>query len=203
MSGRYALVSSVLTIAAFIVFVMSHRVMHWSVTELPLWLVLMVSLVVGIVWSFVTDLPPQADQGIASHYAVKLIQNDINSFNDVYIQQYPFQSSYILYLALLYLIFRVENWFAVRIINSFFAVFYVMMIPGIAKVLFGDGPTVAYSGYLALFFLPLSLFSNFIYGNIPSTAFCLLCCWSQLVCIEMKKLRIKIIRGAVLLLVYF
>lgn len=195
LSERYALVSSVLTIVAFIVFVMSHRVLHWSVTELPLWLVFMVSLVVGIVWSFVADLPPQADQGIASHYAVKLIQNDINSFNDVYIQQYPFQSGYILYLALLYSIFGVENWFAVRIINSFFAAFCVMMIPAIAKVLFRDRPTVAYSGYLALFFLPLSLFSNFIYGNIPSAAFCLLCCWLQLVCMEMKELRTKIILG--------
>ena len=136
LSERYALVSSVLTIVAFIVFVMSHRVLHWSVTELPLWLVFMVSLVVGIVWSFVADLPPQADQGIASHYAVKLIQNDINLFNDVYIQQYPFQSGYILYLALLYSIFGVENWFVVRIINSFFAAFCVMMIPAIAKVLF-------------------------------------------------------------------
>ena len=99
---------------------------------------------------------------------------------ETYFGSYPYQIGYLAYYYIMALIFRIDNYFAYRLINIVMIVVIVNVLPKIALHFTHSKKIASLTCILATLFLPLSFFSSFMYGNIPSFALCLAACYQAL-----------------------
>lgn len=135
------------------------------------------TLLICFIWTSIISWSPTQDQRILIDIASDLNADFNNGHLDTYgidlkeyVQMYPFQTGYILFYKVFGWIWGYQNWTAIRLFNSIMVAGCVLAIFSITKEVFSR-QAACVSLVITGMFLPLFLFSNFAYGNIPS-----LCC---------------------------
>ena len=143
------------------------------------------ALFIGLTWLSIATTSPVADQGTSITLSIWLQNNDLGNLhaND-YLQQYPFQSGYILFCTLMGQLFGMNNMLPIRLFNLLMIIVSLKTLCKITERMFKNDAVTKTTIVLSTAFLPLILFATFIYGNIPSLAFCLLACLLQMAAIQ-------------------
>lgn len=145
------------------------------------------AFITGALWSVVANLHPVSDQQAVTWYGQQLAQHHSERFSDLYIQQYPHQLGYVLFYAGFGSLFGFSNWTAIRLFNAALAAVALGTLCKLTEAMFESQRVVLICGALCMAFLPFIFFSNFVYGNIPSVACCLLACLMQQKALKSKR----------------
>lgn len=130
------------------------------------------SLIIGGLWSlYICTITPNDDQLIVSTAASTIAENktfsgDIGSRTQLYMEQYPYQSGFTLYLILLSKIFGSYPFMQARIINVIMMSVVVLLMGRITWELFNSRKAEAASLMLSSLFMPISMASYKVYGNV-------------------------------------
>lgn len=138
-----------------------------------------VTFAVGLGWTLVVNYDPVSDSLMCISIATDLAQGNPIGEAD-YLQMYPYQSGLVILESVLGHIFGFRNWFAFRLINVLLASGGAACLVLCAHEMFGSARVTAMCSLLTCAFFPLAVSSNFMYGNIPSTALCLGACLFQM-----------------------
>ncbi|OZG63648.1 hypothetical protein BHAP_1754 [Bifidobacterium hapali] len=137
-------------------------------------------IIISAFWISIANTSPVADQ-VAVFSLGKLIQNnDITSLQHMeYLQQYPYQSGYVFFCALIGKLFGINNTLPIKLFNIAMIVVSARMLSKLTEIMFKNELITKITILITTSFFPLIFFLNFIYGNIPSIAFCLVACYMQ------------------------
>ena len=81
-------------------------------------------------------------------------------------------------------LFGMNNMLPIRLFNLLMIIVSLKTLCKITERMFKNDAVTKTTIVLSTAFLPLILFATFIYGNIPSLAFCLLACLLQMAAIQ-------------------
>ncbi len=142
-------------------------------------------LVICLFWCIIVNKNQAGDGLVIYNIAVDMLTNGaldpaISEANPFYFSRYPFQISYFFYIYTAVKLFGAENFIAYRVLNIISVIIIVNVLSKVAERASNKSVVGSYVCILATLFLPLSLFSSFLYGNIPSLAFSLLACYMAL-----------------------
>lgn len=157
-----------------------------------------VSLFLSLGFLVILQSKPYMDCSALVEIASAFNKGDFSALNsptgDTYLYIYPFQIGYIVYLQIIFRIFGDGNYFAVQVINAFFAAWMVWSIFKIAGELSAAKTETAakkepadgtaffaaedeknqfqfITAVLLVFCLPLFIDVTFVYGDVPGWAF--------------------------------
>lgn len=139
-----------------------------------------ITLIIGLIWISVATTSPVADQSASVALSNWLQINDLHNLqtND-YLQQYPFQSGYVLFCTAMGQLFGINNMLPIRFFNLLMIIISLKSLCKITEKMFNNDNVTKATILLSTLFFPFTLFTTFVYGNIPSVAFCLLACLLQ------------------------
>lgn len=125
-------------------------------------------LLLTICFVLVMALWPTYDQFYMSSIASQMMDGDYNEFLPYgYIDLFPFQYGFVKYVYYVFSVFGRYNYFAIQILNAFYL---FVLIQYFVKIMYEYGSlemTASYRvGLLMMFFLPLALYTTYIYGTI-------------------------------------
>ncbi|WP_214376843.1 glycosyltransferase family 39 protein [Bifidobacterium colobi] len=183
-----AIVSSICSILLLLLWIHYQK---WTIPEIKTHSVIRVvaaySMIVGTLWSAIVNLPPVSDQLFVAWYGEQLAKHNYQPFLATYMQQFPHQNGYVLFYAGFGSLFGFSNWTAVRLFNAAMVAIALGSLLKLTEMMFASQRIVVICAVLCMAFLPFIFFSNFVYGNIPSVAFCLLACLMQQYASQTKK----------------
>lgn len=144
-----------------------------------------ITIAISLLWCTFANYGPVYDsvymlQGVNQVISGTRLSGELQSAVDDYFSLYPFQIGYMTYCYIVALLFRVNNYFAYRVLNIVMAVVIVNILPKIVELLTHNKKASSLTCILITAFLPLSFFSTFLYGNIISLAFCLVASYQAL-----------------------
>lgn len=142
------------------------------------------SLLLSLGFLFTLQSKPYMDCSALVELATAFNKGDFSALNsparNTYLYIYPFQIGYIAYLQILFRIFGEGNYFAVQVINAFFAAWMVWSLIKIAGELFASQERTGakktetekdqiqfMTAILLIFCLPLFINITFVYGDVP------------------------------------
>lgn len=144
---------------------------------------------IGAFWLTIATTGAVADQGISLAFANWFLEGNVKSiYENGYLQQYPFQSGYILFCAFIGNLFGKYNLLPLRFFNLLMVFLSIRTLCKLIEILFRRENLTKIAILLSSAFLPFILFETFIYGNMPSIAFCLIACYLQQKVISLNKL---------------
>ncbi|WP_140490628.1 hypothetical protein [Bifidobacterium sp. UTBIF-68] len=151
------------------------------------------TLAVCFTWTSIINWSPTQDQRILIDIASNLNTDFNNGYLDTYginlneyIQMYPFQTGYILFYKAFGWLWGYQNWTAIRLFNSIMVTGCVLAIFSLTNKIYSR-QAAHLSIVITGLFLPLFLFSNFAYGNIPSLCCALFALLEQIKATESKR----------------
>lgn len=136
---------------------------------------------IALVWSIIYSVfAPVADQWTVVESARLLSIGDFASLNaSGVLKWYPFQSGYTLWAELIGSLFGFGNWTAFRLLGIISCPIIILSVAKTTHLLFGKETVTKVTVILLAAFLPLSLYSTFIYGTLPSLAASLIALYFQ------------------------
>lgn len=143
--------------------------MKLKIGKKAFYIISMIYLLFTIVAIISLKIFPIDDQYYMTWIAANMIKGEYSQFEPYgYICLYPFQYFYMRYVKFLFELFGVNNYIAVQIINAIFLWLFVIYTVKITRFLFGEEKYLI--GIILMLFLPLTLFTTYIYGTIPALA---------------------------------
>ena len=184
-SARYSIASLVLLPAFILIcFLIMSRIKNSNLRMLRLFGSICIA-VLGLIWILLNNFHPVADQEACLNIAKGLSEGDVSLFQRAsYISKYPFQSGLVLYLYLFGKLFGFTNWPIFRFFNVIWLIVSYNYICLITERLFKSNSVCILVLLLMVLFLPFSLFSHFIYGNVPSFMLCTAAIYYQLLYLQ-------------------
>ncbi|MBT1177886.1 hypothetical protein JS532_10015 [Bifidobacterium callimiconis] len=197
----YALIGSTFTLVVIAtIFLIRHKQVNLSIDQLHKAQSFII-IFFGLTWLAIATTGAVADQGISLTIANQLRDGDIEIIKqNGYLQQYPFQSGYILFCSLIsYLFGKYNMLLPIRFFNLGMAILSIKTLCKLSETIFKNEKTVKICIILSTAFTPFIFFSTFIYGNMPSISMCLISCYLQQKIIsspELSKKNLGYILGA-------
>ena len=184
-AARYSIASLVLLpVFILICFLIMARIKNGNLRMLRLFGSICIA-VLGLTWILLNNFHPVADQEACLNVAKGLSEGDVSLFQKAsYISKYPFQSGLVLYLYLFGKLFGFSNWPIFRFFNVIWLIVSYNYIYLITERLFKSNSVCIIVLLLMVLFLPFSLFSHFIYGNVPSFMLCTAAIYYQLLYLQ-------------------
>lgn len=158
-------------VAVPLLFIAYHVFMKTSV-KMRYIIAVSFSLIIGGLWSlYICTITPSDDQLVVSRAASTIAENKtfsgyIGSRTQLYMEQYPYQSGFTLYLILLSKIFGSYPFMQARVINVIMMSIVVLLMGRITWELFNSRKAEAASLMLSSLFMPISMASYKVYGNV-------------------------------------
>jgi hypothetical protein len=132
----------------------------------------LITLLIGGIWtSLICNLVPYDDQLVIATAAKTIskgesFQGVIGARTQLYMERYPYQSAFALYMALLSRIFGAYPFTAARVINVVIMSISVLIVGRISYVMFRSRGAETATLLLCILFIPISMSSYKVYGNI-------------------------------------
>ena len=135
-----------------------------------------VAVSVAICWAALFQASkPVADQMLLVRCAKMLVGGDYQGLQEQgYLLWHPYQSGYMLLDAAIGYLFGFANWTALRLPGIASAPALIWVLSRLVDEALGHPEASALTSVMATSFLPISLYSTFIYGNMPSLTLSLL-----------------------------
>ena len=143
-----------------------------------------VTFVVALVWCLIANVSPQGDSLVLLNIADATLHGTHGDYS--YLNRYPFQGGFLLYLYLMCSIFGAKNYIAFRMLNILCVTLIVFVLALIAELVSNKKEVGSVTAILTTLFLPLAFLTTFMYGNVPSFLFCLVAAWQALVIVKKK-----------------
>ena len=184
-AARYSIASLVLLpVFILICFLFISRIKNCNLGMFRLYGSICIA-VLGLTWILLNNFHPVADQEACLNVAKGLSEGDVSLFQKAsYISKYPFQSGLVLYLYIIGKLFGFSNWPIFRLLNVIWLIVSYNYICLITKRIFKSNNVCIFVLLLMVLFLPFSLFSHFIYGNVPSFMLCAAAIYYQLLYLQ-------------------
>lgn len=156
-----------------------YRVFHRFVNEKwTIIILLTINFIIGLTWIMMVRALPFFDGADIAKDAVARLMNTGNNF--AYMERYPHQIGYSYVLQLFMFLFGKENYLAVQVVNLICIELSYYLLIKISGNLFKTNEVELITCILLCSFLPMLLFSTFIYGNILSYFFSVASIYSYL-----------------------
>ena len=137
--------------------------------------VIFLTLVVGIVFIYKTQLYPASDPYKIYTIADQLLQgNKVGFVPSGYMYRYPDQCGFLLYCVIMKVVFRNSAYIAMQIMNLLFEVTIVWILLKTTELLWSNERVSLLSIFLIVSFLPLFFHITYLYGTIPGLCFSLM-----------------------------
>lgn len=187
-SIKYSIAGTICSFAitAFVYYTISHIKTNKTPSINALYKIQTVTVLsIGLVWLSIATTSPVADQGISITLSNWLQSNDLQNLQENnYLQQYPFQSGYILFCTAMGKLFGMNNMLPIRFFNLLMIAISLKSLCRITEKIFNNDNITKATILISTAFFPFTLFTTFVYGNIPSIAFCLLACLLQQIVLQ-------------------
>lgn len=133
-----------------------------------------ITFFIALLWCIFVNVGPCGDSNTLFELTKARLRGDTNPEVYVYLEHFPYQWGYFLYLLTLGALFGTEKYIAFRLLNIVCVALIVTRISKIAQLITKREEVGSLAAIVATIFLPLPLLSFLIYGNIPSLCFCLI-----------------------------
>ncbi|MEQ8153659.1 MAG: glycosyltransferase family 39 protein [Clostridiaceae bacterium] len=163
-------------------------------TRILLFALMVYTLVLGVLWVFISSSVPNADQNTVSVIADQFCDNNFTALKyGGYLFIYPFQLGMVALLELIYRIAGKDSFLLFQFINTVFLCVSFYAIYRITAISFKKDKII--NIFLILLFgcFQLIMFCTFVYGNIMSLMLSVISVWMQLKYFENNKIRYFII----------
>ena len=145
-----------------------------------------VSFLIALFWCLLANVSPHDDPLVLLNIADGTLNGTPGSVDYSYLNRYPYQGGFLLYLYLICSIFGAKNYIALRIFNMLCVALIVIVLSLIAELVSNKKEVGSITAILTTLFLPLAFLTTFMYGNIPSFLFCLVASWEALIIVKKK-----------------
>lgn len=143
---------------------------HFKINKIVFAVLLGLYTVINILIVCKLSLYPANDQFYMTYIATDMLQGEYKEFGyQGYMCLFPFQFGFVRYVWLIFKIFGQDNYIALQIINALFLSGIIFFFVKSTKYLFGEIKYIV--GIALMCFAPLTLYTTFIYGTIPSLFF--------------------------------
>lgn len=155
---------------------------------------LVYTLLVSIVWVFMSRNIPVDDQGIVSSIASQFICGDFSSFEKGgYLYIYPFQLGITAFFEFVYRLVGNNNFLYIELLNCFAACILFYSLYRITDIFFKSVKINNLVLLLSFACFPPIMYCTFVYGSILSLTSSIFAIWMLLEFIEKRKIRFFII----------
>lgn len=157
-------------IRILLVLIISCAMSRLSISKKMIVISISLFFLINIAGTFILCLWPTYDQYYMTWIASMVLDGDYSQFLPFgYMDLFPFQYSFMKYIALVFYIFGKDNYYAVQILNVIFSTVFIIYCVKLSK-LFSDRYNKE-TGLFIIAFLPLSFFCQYIYGTIGALTF--------------------------------
>lgn len=149
-----------------------------------------ITIVIATSWCLIANVGPYADQYTMQQLVILKLQGIVpNADSFTYIDHYPYQAGYFIYMYMIASLFGENNYLAYRFFNILCVALIVCLISRMAEIITKNEKVGSVSAILLTTFLPFSFTSTLIYGNIPSLLFSLISCEQAILIVKQRNKR--------------
>ena len=157
----------IITISATICIFMLINKKKIKIDKKILWILIEIWVLISVIWIYVCDLYPRADQKYIYEIASQMRQGNFKGFNlGKYAYSNPHQYGLILYEFIFGFIFGSRNYLGLQLINVVALLVAFFCIYKITRKMFENKQTSVGTIIGLLLFVPIWSYITFIYGNI-------------------------------------
>ena len=153
----------------------------------------------GLIIVFAISAPPRADQYYCINWA-ELITNGQTTilwhnqeWLNRYLQIWPHQAGWILFLSVFGSVFGFYNWTAYKVFNLLMILVSLFVLNKLTELILQNKMIAVISIVISTLFVPFLMFVQFVYGFIPACAFCLIATYTALLFFQTEDTKKKII----------
>ena len=153
----------------------------------------------GLIIIFTISASPRADQYYCINWA-ELITNGQTTllwhnqeWLNQYLQIWPHQAGWILFLSVFGSVFGFYNWTAYKLFNLLMILVSLFVLNKLTELVFQNKVVTVISIVISTLFIPFLMFVQFVYGFIPACAFCLIATYTALLFFKAEDTKKKII----------
>lgn len=130
----------------------------------------MASVILSIIWIYYNPLLPIADQKKLWNAIVSYADGNYQSIDALYYEQYPFQGRLVVLFSFLVRLTNVRSIMLFKAINAVACAAVAVALACISSLLFRKAEVTTLTGVMTFCFLPIVIYSCFIYGTLLSLA---------------------------------
>ncbi len=145
---------------------------------------------ISVIWIYISDLYPRADQKYIYNIAAQMREGIFNAFEiGGYAFSNPHQAGLLLYEYILGFIFKSKNYLGLQLINLVALLVIYFSIYKITRIMFKDKKTSISTIFGLFLFIPMWFYITFIYGNIIGLMFSMVSTFFVLKYLENDKIK--------------
>lgn len=157
---------------------------------------LFVTLILGLIWISVATVQADTDQGVIFRFVKQFDGGEItDEYLYDYIQRYPFQSGFIIYHWAIAKLFGYGNFLPIRLLNLSYILAAQLFLWKFTRIVFKGKQILNATIILTVVFVPLVLYSTYLYGTIPALAASVIGAYYQALSVKTVRIRKSVIYG--------